>query len=1094
MRFRFPLLMLAALAACSDDPTGPKVAPTPEPPRALGLVEITFTRLGTGEMSATVTPAGLAGGASRSVSAVPGAVPGGTIQLGLRTTSTVDAGGQRYLQAVFRVRNATADGTPNGRDLRNVTFIPVSTSQTIPGTPVLRFLKQDGSPADPALAAQLKPTGAVADNGSGGLASQYPDVLQAYTENEVAAIDMSGAPAVTNRFPYGFVTRRVDNATTRDLPASPAPDQYDGAVTFAYRFPTQSSAANNPFTISILALAVEDDVTRITQSIEEQGAGQAAFEARAQSLGVSHARLLPGGAFDPPIPDMLICIVRTAGDPGSPTAYLGSAGARVLGLYPNPYSAQGSRIARDEEIYASFDGNVTGLAPGNFLVHGFQSAGTFLNGSYGGNQPHEVTFRHTGTFFPGEEVEVSLAGGIACTPHVARLRVATAPATGLFNGEQFITGGQPRAVALRDVNGDGRLDVVTANDNTNNLSVLLGNGAGRFAGPANYPLTVAGQPGDLDLGDLDGDGRLDAVAPKVGANAIAVLLGTAGGGFAAPSRLDVRGGPRSAALGDVNGDGRLDIVSASFDTNELAVLLGNGGGGFGAPTYYAVGTQPTDVVLGDLNGDGRLDVVTAEGTGFFDGTLSVRLGTAGGGFGAAAQFVTRTPRALALGDVNGDARLDVVTAGGRVHLGDGGGGLGAPREYSTGGNDVELADLNADGHLDIMTPAARPYLGDGAGNFTAGALYVPGGNAVAVGDVNGDGRPDAVTANAPSTSVGVLMGNGAGGFAANPEYRMDGDFVALGDLNGDGRLDMLTTVSVTAEVSVRLGTAGGFAEPVNHRVGNGPRFIALGDVNDDGRLDVTTANSISDDVSVLLGDGSGGFAAQTRFAAGHTPYSVALGDLNGDGRLDVATGNFSQQHLSVLLGTGGGALGAPTHYPQLHTGRGVAMADVDRDGRLDVVTTAYGIDHVSVWLGDGTGRLAGPTRFAVGNEPHRVVLGDVTADGITDAVVGHLGSNVVSVLPGDGNGNLGAMTSYPVRSPQESVALGDVDGDGRLDIVSAHLDLDRVSVLRNHGSGFSAATFFSANAPKSLALGDVTGDGRLDVVAAGITVLAGQAP
>ncbi|HEX8359428.1 MAG TPA: hypothetical protein VF613_04950, partial [Longimicrobium sp.] len=211
MRFRFPLLLLATLAACADDPTGPKVSPAPEAPRALGLVEITFSRLGTGEMSATVTPVGLAGGASRSVSAVPGAVPGGSVQLGLRTTSTVDVAGQRYLQAVFRVRNATADGTPNARVLRNVTFIPVSTSQTIPGTPVLRFLKQDGTPADPALAAQLKPTGAVADNGSGGLASQYPDVLQAYTEEEVAAIDMSSAPAVTNRFPYGFVTRRVDN-------------------------------------------------------------------------------------------------------------------------------------------------------------------------------------------------------------------------------------------------------------------------------------------------------------------------------------------------------------------------------------------------------------------------------------------------------------------------------------------------------------------------------------------------------------------------------------------------------------------------------------------------------------------------------------------------------------------------------------------------------------------------------------------------------------------------------------------------------------------------------------------------------------------
>lgn len=343
-RSALSLTLLAAsalLGACRDDGiTGPGVDTDPAP-KVLGLVEITVTGIGTPGMRATVTPLSGAsagrGGAAYTLSPVPG----NAIQIGARTASTVDAGGQRYLQAVFAVRNAMSDGTANTTARQNVTFIPVSTANTIAGTPVFRFNKQDGQPANPAIAAQLRPTGAVMADAGGGVEAQYADVLQAFTEEEIGAV--AAPPAVTEKFPYGFVVRRVDaggavNTATRELPANPAADQFDGRVTFAYRFPIQAQPADNPFTISVIALAVDDSDTRVTQSLEEQSAAaRAAFEARASALSATGVTVLSRGLYTGGLPQRRLCSVRIAGAAGpSSTPLTRFADVVISELMANP--------------------------------------------------------------------------------------------------------------------------------------------------------------------------------------------------------------------------------------------------------------------------------------------------------------------------------------------------------------------------------------------------------------------------------------------------------------------------------------------------------------------------------------------------------------------------------------------------------------------------------------------------------------------------------------------------------------------------------------------------------------------------------------
>jgi hypothetical protein len=326
-RYLAPVVFGAALlGACADDPTGLAPAESAPAPRVLGLVEITFTGVGTPQMSASISPVGAsAGGARFAVSPAVVGEDGRTgLQIGGRSASTLEAGGQRYLQAVFQVRNASADGVAYTTARSNVSFIPVGTATTLAGTPVSRFRKQDGTEAAAEIAQQLRPTGAVAADANGGTRSQYPDVLQLFTEQEVAGIDMGSAPGVTNRFPYGFVVRRVGSASTRALPAAPAPGQFDGAVTFGYRFPIQDNPADNPFTISVMALAVEEAETHVSQSLEEQNAvGRAEFQARAASLSAAAVSLLPGAGFTGSAIPRTLCNVRTAGTAGSASTVLG---------------------------------------------------------------------------------------------------------------------------------------------------------------------------------------------------------------------------------------------------------------------------------------------------------------------------------------------------------------------------------------------------------------------------------------------------------------------------------------------------------------------------------------------------------------------------------------------------------------------------------------------------------------------------------------------------------------------------------------------------------------------------------------------------
>ena len=279
--------------------------------------------------------------------------------------------------------------------------------------------------------------------------------------------------------------------------------------------------------------------------------------------------------------------------------------------------------------------------------------------------------------------------------------------TGSFGpATNFPVGSNPYSVVVADFNGDGKLDLATPNLFSDNVSILLGDGLGGFGPATNFPVGTGTQPAWLTVGDFNGDGKPYLAVANNNTNNVSILLGNGAGSFGAATNFTVGTNPRSVEVGDFNGDGKPDLVTANRVSNNVSLLLGNGAGSFGPATNFPVGAEPISMAVRDLNGDGKPDLVTAN---FGSSNVSILLGNGAGSFGTATNFpVGTTPHSVSMGDLNGDGKPDLAVANFNsntvsILLGAGTGSFEAATQFTQAANPVWVAvgDLNGDASPDL---------------------------------------------------------------------------------------------------------------------------------------------------------------------------------------------------------------------------------------------------------------------------------------------------------------------------------------------------------------------------------------------------------
>lgn len=661
-----------------------------------------------------------------------------------------------------------------------------------------------------------------------------------------------------------------------------------------------------------------------------------------------------------------------------------------------------------------------------------------------------------------------------------------------------------------DFNNDGSIDIAVCNFNSlanQQVTLLLNTGSGTFSGTNKRNFSSSINPSDIATGDFNKDGNLDVVTCSQTNNNFSILLGDGTGNLAGPTNFPVGLTPRGIAVGDFNNDSNPDvIVSNGGAPRQAYIYLGNGAGGFSAPTVLDF-ANIFDVTVGDFNGDLNLDfAISAGGTvqpwfGNGSGT-TFNAGTVVSGFNLAQTIIAH--------DLDGDGDLD-LSSGNAYTLNDGTGNFAARIGFSQTGEYMAVGDLNGDGKTDIIASDnnnnlanIRVFGGDGTGSFSLLAKFEANvyPRSIQLIDVNNDGKLDAIGmgTNGSTHSVDVLFGEGNGYFSnAITKYVTvtDPRDIVKADFNKDGLIDLAICHSAGNTVSVYLGLGNGkFAKTAaNHATGTNPFQMIVLDYNKDNNLDLAIVNvSGSSSITLLTGNGTGGFTALSNIVIAANNSRITAGDFNNDSNPDLIATSGDNSSFFFIAGTGSG-FNSPITIPVSETTLEVRSADFNKDGNLDVgiVYTSNFPNRVVIFYGNGNGTFTEGSQYITVSG--RFEIQDLNNDGNPD-----INAYDISVGSNDDfyiNDGTGVFTGSNFTAGFAGTVKGfeDMDGDGFKDLILSSQfvissEAGIIRILKGSASGPTTTQLINKtiSGGHKVIVHDLNNDGKNDLISVSFNI------
>jgi hypothetical protein len=686
------------------------------------------------------------------------------------------------------------------------------------------------------------------------------------------------------------------------------------------------------------------------------------------------------------------------------------------------------------------------------------------------------------------------------------------------------------ALASGDFNGDGRPDLAAASSpfglgNNGVVDVLLGNGDGTFQSATTH-FTCGLSPQGLDVGDFNGDGKLDWVTANQLSATVTVRLGNGDGTFQPKLDLAVGDSPPSVKVADLNGDGKADIAVANLSSN-LVTLLGNGDGTFRPPAAFdAAGLLPSFVTAGDLNRDGKPDLIgLTRGSG-----ISVLINTSGQlGIDGTVTDENGAPLAGVLISLSGTGvatTTETTGADGRYSFASLQSGVSytvtpSKVNYSFAPPSQTFDNLSSNQTANFAGTLLRFNISGVVtivGSSPGGVTMTLSGDASAVTTTAADGSYSFTSLPAshnytvtPTLPKFVFSPSGSNftNLSSNRRANFTGSlltFTISGVVKDSSKNAALAGLAVTLSGSKTAATTTAFDGSYSFpglTIGGDYTVTVSPRPSDTVFRNYMLSPPLSRNFPNLSANATADFGATLLVNATNPNQSAAAivaGDFNGDGKIDVAASYRFGNGVSILLGNGDGTFQAERRVTLDGTSDVLVAGDFDGDGKLDLALPnpdSLNNAFVIVLFGNGdatfqqkTFALPVPNPFSFAHSSRVLVAADLNGDGRPDLIEAGSTTDIngttfsVNVLSNNGGRDFTLLPATSLQSLPHSARAADFNGDGKPDLVLAS-DTAPLSILLGKGDGTFAAPSninLSGN-PGWVVVGDFNNDGKLDLAA-----------